>query len=137
MKELTREVVKDLLPLYAAGEASQDSRALVEEWLRTDPELARLAAELQGGGAPPAEARAGAGRKELATARALLRKRSWLMGLAILFTGLPLSFVFDEHGLQLFMLRDAPRTSAALWAIAAGLWVGFGAVSRKLKVTGL
>ena len=36
---ITREIVKDLLPLYAAGEASEESRAAVEEWLRTDPEL--------------------------------------------------------------------------------------------------
>jgi anti-sigma factor RsiW len=137
MKEVTREVIKDLLPLYAAGEASKDSQALVEEWLCTDPELASLVAELQGGGAAPAKAPAGAGRKELAAARTLLRRRSWLMALAILFTVFPLSFWFDERGLRLFMLRDAPGTSAVSWAIAIGLWAGFGAVSRRLSVTGL
>jgi len=137
MKEVTREVVKDLLPLYAAGEASKDSQALVEEWLRTDPELGSLAAELQGDGAPPAQAPAGTGRKELAAVRTLLRRRSWLMALAILFTGLPLSFVFDARGIRFLMLRDDPGASMVFWAIAVGLWVGFGAVSRRLKVTGL
>ena len=42
--KITRDVVKDLLAVYSAGEASGDTRALVEEWLRSDPELARQVA---------------------------------------------------------------------------------------------
>src|SRR5512143_4284143 len=41
--EVTRNVTLDLLPLYLAGEVSQDTAALVETYLKTDPELARLA----------------------------------------------------------------------------------------------
>ena len=41
--EVTRNVILDLLPLYLAGEVSPDSRKLVEKYLQTDPELARLA----------------------------------------------------------------------------------------------
>lgn len=41
--EVTRNVILDLLPLYLAGEASVDTAALVENYLKTDPELARLA----------------------------------------------------------------------------------------------
>jgi hypothetical protein len=40
--EVTREMVVDLLPLYESGEASADTRAAVEEFLRRDPSLARL-----------------------------------------------------------------------------------------------
>ena len=40
---VTRAVVQDLLTLYVAQEASSDTRLLVEEWLRTDPALARQA----------------------------------------------------------------------------------------------
>jgi len=43
--EITRKVVLDLMPLYLANEVSQETRALVEEYLRTDPELARIAAQ--------------------------------------------------------------------------------------------
>ena len=43
---VTREVVVDLLPLYVSGEASPATRALVEAWLRDDPELAREAQAL-------------------------------------------------------------------------------------------
>ena len=41
--EITRNVILDLLPLYLADEVSADTRALVEEFLETDPELAKVA----------------------------------------------------------------------------------------------
>ena len=41
--EITRNVILDLLPLYLADEASVDTRALVEKYLETDPELAKIA----------------------------------------------------------------------------------------------
>jgi len=41
--EITRQVILDLLPLYLANEASADTRALIEEYLETDPELAAIA----------------------------------------------------------------------------------------------
>jgi anti-sigma factor RsiW len=43
--EITRNVILDLLPLYLADEVSADTRALVEEYLETDPELANVAKE--------------------------------------------------------------------------------------------
>jgi hypothetical protein len=41
--EITRNVILDLLPLYLADEVSADTRALVEEYLERDPELAAMA----------------------------------------------------------------------------------------------
>jgi hypothetical protein len=41
--EITRDVVLDLLPLYIADEVSEDTRLLIEEYLETDPELAKIA----------------------------------------------------------------------------------------------
>ena len=43
MTEITRDVILDLLPLYVAGEVSQDTSVLVEEYLQTDPQLAKIA----------------------------------------------------------------------------------------------
>ena len=37
---ISRDVILDLLPLYLAEEASGDTRALVEAYLETDPQLA-------------------------------------------------------------------------------------------------
>lgn len=44
--EVTRNVIVDLLPLYLAEEASADTRALVQQHVESDPELARLAREM-------------------------------------------------------------------------------------------
>lgn len=41
--KITREVILDLLPLYLAHEASPDTRALIEQYLETDPEIAAIA----------------------------------------------------------------------------------------------
>ncbi len=41
--KITRNVIMDLIPLYVADEASPDTRALVEEYLECDPELAEAA----------------------------------------------------------------------------------------------
>ena len=37
---VTREVILDLLPVYLAGEASPATRALIEEYMEQDKELA-------------------------------------------------------------------------------------------------
>ena len=42
---ITREVIIDLWPVYTTGEASTDTRALIEEFLRQDTEFARLLQE--------------------------------------------------------------------------------------------
>ena len=39
---ISREVINDLWPVYAAGEASADTRALIEEFFDRDPEFARI-----------------------------------------------------------------------------------------------
>ena len=136
---ITREIVKDLLPLYAAGEASEETRAAVEEWLRADPELARVVRELRDEFAlPPATGMTQtSGQAVLAQTKALLRRRSWLLAVALLFTAMPLSFAWDSSGLRFFMLRDAPLMSAMSLAMAVGLWIAFGMVTRRLRVTGL
>ena len=42
MESIPRNVILDLLPAYIAGEASEESRALVEEFGRNDPQIAGL-----------------------------------------------------------------------------------------------
>lgn len=42
MNEITRDVILDLLPLYLAGEASEDTARLIKKYLDTDPELAEI-----------------------------------------------------------------------------------------------
>ena len=42
MENVSRDVVSDLWPLYRSGEASADTKRLVERFLAEDPEFARL-----------------------------------------------------------------------------------------------
>jgi len=46
MKEVTKDIILDLLPLYLAGEVSADTSALVKKYLEEDPELAETAKEM-------------------------------------------------------------------------------------------
>ena len=52
MMQVTRDVILDLLPLYLGNEVSADTRALVEDYLETDPELAQVAERLGTSGLP-------------------------------------------------------------------------------------
>ncbi len=47
---ITRNVVLDLIPLYVANELSEDSRRIVEEFLKTDPGLAELVKKMAANG---------------------------------------------------------------------------------------
>ncbi len=135
-------VIRDLLPLYLAGEASPASCKLVEEHLAANPDLARLAAAAADADLsriatasvlPPPSAEKSA----LEATRRLLRWRSWLMGGAIFATLLPFSVYGSDRGIEFFVLRDAPATAAISLFAAAVLWLAFWRVSRKLRVTGL
>lgn len=42
MEIITQDIILDLLPLYLANEVSADTRAFIEKYLETDPELAKV-----------------------------------------------------------------------------------------------
>ena len=46
MKEIPKDVIVDLLPLYLAGEVSEGTAALVKKYLEADPELAEAAKQM-------------------------------------------------------------------------------------------
>ena len=131
---VTRDVVNDLLTVYLAGDASADTQALVEEWLRQDPDLARQVArarnlELPAVPAPPPTTE----KRALDRTRRLWRLRAVVLGAAIYFALLPLSVAFDSRGgFQGWLLHD--WTSRALALLVAGTLVGIYAVmSRRLR----
>jgi anti-sigma factor RsiW len=134
---VTRDVVKDLLAVHLAGEASADTRALVEEWLRTDPELARQADAARSGDLPPvAMPEPSIEKRALDLTRRGLRLRSIVLGMAIYFSTLPLTVVFNRQGFQGLLIEDWWERIVAL-ILAAGLWVVYLRVSRRLRVSGL
>jgi hypothetical protein len=128
------DVVRDLAPLYAAGEASAASAALVEAAAAADPALAREVESLRravrlGTASPPADLET----RALGEVRRAVRRRSgWLAG-AIFFTAFPLTFVASGGKLTFLMLRDAPVTAALSLVAGAAMWVLFARTARALR----
>jgi hypothetical protein len=138
---VTRAMIEDLLPLYAAGEASADTRAAVEAFLRDDEGLARqlevLREEAPLAAVPVSPIQPETGRRTIARTQALLRRRSWVLAGAIFFTLLPFSLAYGDEGLRFFFMRDAPAAAVASFAVALACWVSFLATTRRLRVKGL
>jgi hypothetical protein len=141
--KVTREVVLDLLPLYLAGEASPDTRALVEEYLRHDPGLAERVRDRdqtllpQPGIAPPPETEL----RSLMKTRRLLGRLRWTCALATTFTAIALalriSFTDGRPTAFRFLIFDYPRPLGICLAIAATLWSLYFVMRRRAGGTGL
>jgi hypothetical protein len=134
---LSRDVKRDLLTLVEAGEASADTRALVERLLAEDPELARQAAAARGAALPPTPPPPEAGKRALDETRRLLAHRNQTLAVALVFTFLPLAFTFDASGITFLLIRDAPRIGWAWWFTAAVMWGFHLYYRRRLRVSGL
>ena len=141
---VSRNVIHDLVPLYLADEASAHTRALIEEFLAADPELAGEVARLQSSSTNPTLTGGNVmslpqdhETQTLARTRSELAHRSWNLGLAIAFTVFPFSFIFANGHMQWMLIRDVPSAAMASWAAAAGFWVGFAIHNRRLRASGL
>jgi hypothetical protein len=128
------DVIRDLAPLHAAGEASAASSALVEAAAAADPALARelealrRAVRLGATALPPdLEARA------LGEVRRAVRRRSgWLAG-AIFCTLLPLTFFYSADRIVFLALRDAPVMAVGSLLAAAAMWIAFARAGRAVR----
>jgi hypothetical protein len=137
---VTQDVVHDLLPAYLAGEASADTVALVEEFLRLDTDLARTVETLRANPLPelPVALRPTQEKETLNMTKKLLRWRGILMGLGLFLTLLPLSFRFDNSRITWTFLQEMPIPATALVCLGAlTCWGGFFYVRRRLQGTGL
>ena len=138
VRNVTRDVIEDLLPLYVAGEASRDSCLLVETFLEQDPALARLA---QGMANPlPAERTPkllaeDTEMRSIRRTKNVLTWKSWLLGLGLFFTLLPFSFVWSSaHGLRWLIIGNPPQWPGMLFygVLATVCWVAYFALRRRL-----
>ena len=137
---VTRDVILDLLPVYLAGEASADTRVLVDEYVKHDAALGREIREKMmenlSAIAPPSmppELELKALRR---TRRTLTQQRSLVMS-AMFFTLVPLSGGFRFGGGRIeqtfVLMRDYPELAALSLMIALGLWVAYSLSRRRLR----
>ncbi len=130
-----RDVIRDLLPLYVAGEASPGTVKLVESAILEDEGLALEAEALRRAdpSAVPAPARTtDRDRIALMRIRNAVRERSVLLAAAIFLSLVPFSFYFAGGQLRFLMIRDAPSMAIAALVAAAGSWVGWIALGRRI-----
>ena len=137
--KVTRDVVLDLLPLYLAGEASADTRALVEAYLATDPELAArvrrgdfdLLGNVPNAVPPELEMRA------LRRTRARLAWQRWLLALGVGLAAVGLSVRITRQPGQAtavgLALGDHPVALAACLLAAAACWAGYLVLRRRFE----
>ena len=119
--KITRDVIYDLLPAYFAGDVSTDTRALIDEFLVTDPEFARMTSRFQrlfneraaDGGERGQE------RKELERARGRAERRQISAAFAIAYS---LAAAFP---LAMDFLRGQPFQGKSLFISAVFAAVAF------------
>jgi len=123
---ITREVIIDLWPVYTAGEASADTRALVDEFLRDDPELSRLLKESDEAALLKATIPALPPDREvqaLNRTKKLLHGWDWsliLLLFAMQFSGFAFGRIISDTSWDV-----SPRNFIITALIAAGFWCAF------------
>src|SRR3974377_550743 len=139
---VTREVIIDLLPVYLSGEASTDTRALVESFLKQDPELAQRIrsqwVENMTKAAPsslPPELEL----KALHRTRGLLRAQKWLLGLSFFFSAMLLSNGFrieNGHITEFrFLMRAVPPAFSICAPLATAFWISYFYFRHRLRTS--
>lgn len=135
---ISRDVIKDLIPVYLAGDASADTRSLVESYLKIDP---GLASDVEAARAAtlglPATPRPTAEKQALEATRQLLKTRTSTLAVAMVFTVLPFTFVFHGTEITFVLIRDAPVIGITWWVTAAIMWIWHLRIRHRLRVSGL
>jgi hypothetical protein len=138
-RELSRNIIIDLLPAYLSGEASAETRALVEAYMKEDSEFAQLIKTESkvifprtAPGSLPQEA-------ELATlkkTRHRLNRRAWHLGLAIFFTLLSITFHIGPEGFHWTWL-EFPGYAVTPTLLALCFWIAYFHGRSRMKATGV
>ena len=133
---VTREVVTDLLPIYFSGEASRETKSLVEEYFRDNPEFEQMARSAGTPletlrSAPPVTAPAEKEKRDMENVRCGLDRRKWLFGLSLFLTLSPLFFYFTHGHLVSLMIGDFLWEAAFYWSMGALFWFLYFARLRR------
>jgi hypothetical protein len=121
MQNVTRDIISDLYVLYSSGDATADSRRLVEEFLSQDAELAVSLKE--SGGTIPILPAPLPPENELRTLDRIKRRLSgpiWVLWLAMITSGGAFGRIISDTSFDV-----SPRKFIITAAIAVCFWVAF------------
>ncbi len=121
--DISSAVVSDLWPVYASGEASPDTRALVEAFLAADPAFAQALRDSSGvtiGAAKPPALSPDHELKTLALTKRRLWGYLWLLQLAIAFSCFAFGRIVSDTSWDV-----SPRNFIITASIAGVFWIAF------------
>ena len=130
--KVTRDVILDLLPIYLADEASQDTRELVEAHLTADPQLAKLAERAAAQQQLEEVAVPLTVDDEMRTyqmTKLLMRQHNIFLPLALVFTFLWVAYLIFDAVTGIL----SPGGGFALFVVAAFFWIGFLNIMYQLN----
>ena len=130
-ENIPQHIILDLLPLYLADEVSEETRTLIDAYLKTHPQLAKLAEQAKQ--APtlqdvPAPLKKENEMEALKKVRKLMVQHNVFLALAVILTLM--------MGIAYIFLWDEPRGAQAPFVfggLATLFWVAFFAVNRKIS----
>lgn len=134
---VTRDVITDLLPVYFSGEASDDTKQLVEGYFRDDPDFERIARRaatpletLRRAVPIPPDARKE--RQDLKWAREEVTRSRVQFGVALLLTLAPVTAVYSKGHLVWAAMFNDPWELVLFWSVGALFWFQyFAGLSRR------
>jgi hypothetical protein len=136
--ELPRQVMDDLAVLYLSGEASAETRELVERYAGRHSDYASaLQAHAPESMAVATAVQVEAEMQALKRTKEYLFLRTLFFAMAVAFTLSLGLFTFNNDGVTFLLYRDAPGVFWAFSSIAAASWVAWGLMRRELAKTGL
>ncbi len=135
MLNVTRDVVADLWPVYEAGEATADTRALIEEFLAADPAFAQTLRATPSLATPAVLVPPDAKLAALKRTRDLVRGNAWLRGLrlmALVLTVFSLSRIVSDTSWDV-----SPRVFIVDATLATICWTSYGLLLRRYRARSL
>jgi hypothetical protein len=131
---ITKDIISDLFPIYVANECSADTRALVDEYLKSNPreaeELRRIMSSPVTGPMPHAAALEEV--RSLREARRRVRRRSFLLGVAIFFSLTLFSFIYSDGHIRWIVLAS-PKSALVYSALALASWTLYAIMRHRSK----
>ena len=130
-EKIPQHVILDLLPLYLADEVSEETRNLIDAYLKTDPQLATLAAQAKRATSLqeiPAPLNKENEMDALKKVKKLMVQHNVFLALAVVLTIM--------MGISYIFLWDEPRGAQAPFVfggLATLFWVAFFMVNRKIQ----
>ena len=134
---VTRNVMTDLLPVYFSGEASEDTRQLMEQYFRDDPDFERIARSAATPldilrKAAPVAPNAEREKRDLQWARAEVARRRIFFGAGLLFTLAPVTSAYSKGHLVWAAMLNDHWSMAVFWILGALFWFQyFARLSRR------